>query len=53
VTVKSILADFRDSDTDFHGGKETLRLVLCDRGFRYWKFHVVRELKLINSKHVT
>jgi hypothetical protein len=53
VTVKSILADFRGSDSDFHGGKETLRLVLCDMGFRYWKFHVVKELKLANPKHVT
>jgi hypothetical protein len=53
VSVKSILADFRYSDTDFHGGKETLRLVLCDIGFRYWKFRVVKELKLANPKNVT
>jgi hypothetical protein len=53
VTVKSILADIRDSNTDFLGGKETLRLVLCDVGFSYGKFHVVKELKLTNAKHVT
>jgi hypothetical protein len=53
VTVKSILADFRDNDTDFHGGKEILRLVICDIGFRYWKFHVVKELKLANPKNIT
>jgi hypothetical protein len=46
VTVKSILADIRDSDIDFHGGKEILRLVLCDIGFGYGKFHVVKELIL-------
>jgi hypothetical protein len=45
VNVKSILADIRDSDTDFHGGKETLGLVLCDIGFGYGKFHVVKGLK--------
>jgi hypothetical protein len=53
VTVKSILADFKDSDTDFLGGKETLRPVFCDIGFRYWKFHVIKELKLANHKNVT
>jgi hypothetical protein len=52
VTVKRILADIRDSDMDFHGGKETLRLVLCDIGFGYWKFHVVKELKINNPKNV-
>jgi hypothetical protein len=41
VTVKSILADIRDSDMDFRGGKGTLRLVLSDIGFSY----VVKELK--------
>jgi hypothetical protein len=50
--MKSILADFRDSDTDFHGGKETLRLVFCYIGFTYWKFHVVKELMLANPKNV-
>jgi hypothetical protein len=38
-----------DSDTDFHGGKETFRLALCDIGFSY----VVKELKLTNPKHFT
>jgi hypothetical protein len=50
VTVKSIPADIRDSDTDFHGGKE---IVLYDITFRYWKFHVVKELKLAYLKNVT
>jgi hypothetical protein len=53
VTVKSILADFRNSDTDSHGGKETFIFVLCDIGFRYWKFHVDKELKVTNLKNVT
>jgi hypothetical protein len=53
MTVKSILADIRDSDTNFHDGKETLRLVLCDIGFSYGKFHVVKELKQTNRKQVT
>jgi hypothetical protein len=53
VTLKSILADSRDSDMDFHGGKETLRLVLCDIGFSCGKFHVVKELKklILNMLH--
>jgi hypothetical protein len=53
MTVKSILADVRDCDTDFHGGKETLRLVLCDIGFSYGKFYVVKEIKVTNPKLVT
>jgi hypothetical protein len=44
VTVKSILADISDSDIDYHGGKETLGLVLCVIGFSYGKFSVVKEL---------
>jgi hypothetical protein len=39
VTVKCILADINDNDTDFHGGKETLRFVLPDIGFRFVKFN--------------
>jgi hypothetical protein len=38
VTVKSILADIRESDVDFHGGKETSRLVLHDINFIFGKF---------------
>jgi hypothetical protein len=52
VTVKSILADIRDSDMDFHGGKETLKPVLCDIGFSYFKFYVFKELKINNPKNV-
>jgi hypothetical protein len=53
VTVKNILAVFRDSDTDFHGGKETLSLVLCSIGFSYGRFHVIKELKLTDHECVT
>lgn len=50
ATVKSILADIRDIDIGFHGGNETVKLVLCDRGFSCWKFHVVKALKVPNPK---
>jgi hypothetical protein len=36
--VKSIVADIRKSDIDFHGRKETLRHVLHDIGFSSGKF---------------
>jgi hypothetical protein len=36
VTVKIMLVDIRKSDIDFHGGKETLRLVLHDRLY-FWE----------------
>jgi hypothetical protein len=49
VTVRSI----SDSDKDFHDGKESLRFVLCDIDFSYWKFHVVKELKVADPKIVT
>jgi hypothetical protein len=36
MIVKSVLADIWDCETDFHGGKRTLRLVLLHR-FRLWE----------------
>jgi hypothetical protein len=51
--VKDILANITDNDIYFHGEEETLRPVLCDIGFRYGKFHVVKGLKMTNPKHVT
>jgi hypothetical protein len=50
MTVKSILLDIRDNDTDFHGEKGTLRVVLYDIGFSYGKCCVVKELKITNPK---
>jgi hypothetical protein len=38
VTLKSILQDIRDNDTGFHGGKDKLRVLLCDIGFKFGKF---------------
>lgn len=42
-----------DSDIDFHGGKESLKLVLCNIGFRCGKFCVVKGRKMTNPIHVT
>lgn len=46
MSVKNILSDIRDIDIDFHGRNGTMKLVLCDIGFRCWKFHVGKELIL-------
>jgi hypothetical protein len=48
--LNSILVDIRDSGIDFHGGKGTLRVVLCGIDFSYGKFYVVKELKITNPK---
>jgi hypothetical protein len=53
VTVKSILVDVRDSDIDIHGGKGTLMVVLCDIDFSCGKLHIVKELMIINPKHMS
>jgi hypothetical protein len=42
----TVLVDIRDSNIDFHGGKGTLKVVLCDIGFSYGKFHLVKELRI-------
>jgi hypothetical protein len=34
----SILENIRDNDKGFHGGKDALRVVLHDIGFKFGKF---------------
>jgi hypothetical protein len=36
-TLRSILKDIRD-DVGFHGGKDTLRVLLHDTGLKFGKF---------------
>jgi hypothetical protein len=38
VTLKRILKDIRDNSRSFHGGKDTLRVQLCDTGFSFGKY---------------
>jgi hypothetical protein len=38
VTLRSILWDIRDNDTGFHGGKDTLRVLLQDISYNFGKF---------------
>jgi hypothetical protein len=39
VTLRSLLRDIRDNDIGFHGGKDTLRVLLHDIGFNTGKFY--------------
>jgi hypothetical protein len=36
--LESILKDIRDNTVSFHGGKDTLRALLCDIGFNFGKY---------------
>jgi hypothetical protein len=38
VTLRNILGDIRDNDMCFHGGKDTLRVLLHNMGFIFQKF---------------
>jgi hypothetical protein len=38
VTLRSLLQDTRDNDIGFHGGKDILRVLPCDIGFKFRKF---------------
>jgi hypothetical protein len=48
----TVLVDIRNSDIDFHGVKQTLRVVLYDKGFSYGKFHLVKDFRITNPKRV-
>jgi hypothetical protein len=36
--LRSILEDIIDNDIGFHGGKDTLSVLMHDRGFKFGKF---------------